>query len=225
MCFSFARQSERISAPHRLIGRGASCGLRGGVAGRSPAVKQVEAPRLRRGTTSHTTTCLTAPPRPATASNQLGRRPTALIPSEKHSDHDDTRSPDQPACSEVPVLGLQAENPCRISEPKRQSDPPPAAHRATNAPFGAHGHETRPRRHRADRTAGGRPDRSDAGSAFGAVRRCLRARAAARGRARLGLLARQRTRRHPTRRPTRPLAVRSSARAGHLACSNDEGSP
>jgi hypothetical protein len=44
MCFSFARQSERVTVPHRLIGRGAPCRPRGGVAGRSPAVKQVEAP-------------------------------------------------------------------------------------------------------------------------------------------------------------------------------------
>jgi hypothetical protein len=50
--------------------------LTGGLAGCSPAVKQVGAPAWRRGTAGHITTCLTAPPQPAKASNQLGRHPT-----------------------------------------------------------------------------------------------------------------------------------------------------
>jgi hypothetical protein len=46
------------------------------LAGRSPGCKASRSPRLRRGTASHITTCLTAPPRPENAGNQLGRRPT-----------------------------------------------------------------------------------------------------------------------------------------------------
>jgi excisionase family DNA binding protein len=89
-----------IGACLRCSRRGAPLGL--GRASRSlPRGQASRSPRLRRGTASHITTCLTAPPRPANTGNQLGRAQLAresLDSTGVARDHDLTLLADHTAC-------------------------------------------------------------------------------------------------------------------------------